>query len=177
MYHVLDSNPQHITTSLLKEFFTVIPLMAADAVACKLLPGGLPWPDLLCMPLTCLIRPPSSDDIHQFERKMTSRCGGDFNRNLASACPVISRTSKRDIHCDCRCMMRGAGNFCLVLKCNVTCTSHTLTHANLQIRHHVNQKRKKRRLGQNEGAVRTVRAQRRVSRLRRSSIWYKPFFR
>ena len=102
MYHVLDCNPQHITIPLLKELFTVIPLMAAEAAACKLLSGGLPWCDLLCMPLTCLIHPPTSDDVHDFERKMTKRCGGDFNRNLATAFPVMSRTSKRDIHCDCR---------------------------------------------------------------------------
>jgi hypothetical protein len=102
MYHLLDQNPQHITTSLLKEYLTVLPLMAVEAAASKLLCGRLPWSDLICLPFTRLIHPPSADDVTLFEQKMSKRCGLDFNRKLALAFPMTGKMSKRDIHCECR---------------------------------------------------------------------------
>ena len=110
LYHILECNPQHITHILLKEYLLVVPFMAVDAEATKLASGKsrdrLPWAELLCMPLTCLIRAPTSDEAAEFEQKMGKRCGGDFNRNLAVASFVTPKPmSKSDVHCSCRCML------------------------------------------------------------------------
>ena len=102
LYHILDCNPHHITIALLKEYLTILPLIAVEASASNSLPNRLPWADVICMPLTSLIRAPTLDEAREFELKMTKRCGGDFNRNLALCFPIAGEMSKRDIYCRCR---------------------------------------------------------------------------
>jgi hypothetical protein len=80
----------------------VLPLIAVEAAAAKLSNSRLPWADLICMPITSLIRPPAPDDAREFEREMEKRCGTDFIRHLALSVPVAGGMSKRDIFCPCR---------------------------------------------------------------------------
>ncbi len=88
--------------SLLKEYLNVLPLAAVETAAVHHFSSRLPWADLLCLPLTTLIQAPSAVQTHEFERKMSKRCGGDFNRNLAGIFPAQGKASKKDIFCECR---------------------------------------------------------------------------
>ncbi len=101
----------------------MLPLAAVEAAAFHHYSHRLPWADLLCMPLTCLIQAPTANEVHEFERKMSKRCGGDFNRNLAVVCPSLPAVSKRGIECICRCLFARtatvSSSFHVIFRCAI----------------------------------------------------------